>query len=62
MSKPGERERFEEWWQREMRDRMPGSKYLARKAWLAALWVYEVDTDKYGMVSRQKDDIPRKDK
>lgn len=33
---------FEEWWQATMQGRMPGSKYLARKAWSAAL-MYSVE-------------------
>ena len=37
-------ERFEEWWEREMGDRMAQSKYLARKAWVAA-WQYKEDND-----------------
>jgi len=39
-----ERERFEEWWAVTMGASMKGSKYLARNAWLAALWAYEVNT------------------
>ena len=27
---------FDEWWKREMGDRMKGSRYLARNAWMAS--------------------------
>jgi len=40
----GEKERFEEWWAIAMGTSMKGSKYLARNAWIAALWAYEVNT------------------
>ena len=39
----GEKERFEEWWAIAMGTSMKGSKYLARNAWIAALWAYEVN-------------------
>ena len=41
---PKKDERFEEWWREKMGTRMIGSKYLARAAWLAALWAYGVKT------------------
>ena len=42
----GEKERFEEWWAIAMGTSMKGSKYLARNAWIAALWEYGVVTMK----------------
>lgn len=48
-----EQDRFEAWWKSEMGDKMMGSKYLARNAWLAALWTYGVKTRKPPVVTKE---------
>ena len=56
----GEKERFEEWWAIAMGTSMKGSKYLARNAWIAALWEYGVVTMKGELIesSGEKGDEP----
>ena len=54
MSKEKILKEFEEWWKKEMGDRMQGSKYLAKKAWLARakLEIWQRTGVKHEQISR----------